>query len=72
MMKKNFIDYVAMIFVFVGALNWGLVGFFKFNLVTAIFGATTLTTIVYDIVGVAAVYLLIRCLFCCKKCCDKK
>lgn len=45
---------VALIFTIIGAINWGLVGFFDFNLVTAMFGnATTMTRIVYAIVGIA-------------------
>ena len=53
---------IAWILVIIGALNWGLMGFFNFNLVTAIFGEmtsmTSLTSIVYDLVGLSALYLL--------------
>jgi len=48
----------------VGALNWGLIGFFNFNLVTAIFGvsplggASTASRIVYAVVGLAGLAAL--------------
>lgn len=52
---------IAYIFVIVGALNWGLIGFFDFDLVELIFGEMTLMSkIIYDIVGLSAVvYLLL-------------
>jgi uncharacterized membrane protein YuzA (DUF378 family) len=41
--------------VIIGALNWGLIGFFKFNLVMKIFGgAPTVEQIIYALVGLAA------------------
>jgi len=52
-------DWVALILVIVGALNWGLVGFFSFDLVAALFGAmSALSRIVYSLVGLAAIYLI--------------
>jgi uncharacterized protein len=43
--------------IIVGGLNWGLVGLFNFNLVTAIFGeASMLSNIVFILVGLSAVY----------------
>lgn len=50
---------VTFLLVVVGALNWGLVGFFNFNLVSTIFGAGMLTNVVYDLVGLSAVYILV-------------
>lgn len=48
------IAYIAFILVIIGALNWGLIGFFKFDLVAAIFGQmTALSRIVYALVGVS-------------------
>ncbi|HSW65840.1 MAG TPA: DUF378 domain-containing protein [Bacillota bacterium] len=59
-MKLNTIDWVALALTIVGGLNWGLVGAFKFNLVDAIFGeASTLSRIVYVLVGLSAVYLVL-------------
>lgn len=49
------IQKVTLIFTIIGALNWGLIGFFNFNLVEALFGAqTTITNIIYAIVGICA------------------
>ena len=52
------LDVVAAGLVIVGALNWGLVGVAKFNLVTALFGNTILSSIVFTLVGLAGVYAL--------------
>ncbi len=43
----------------IGALNWGLVGFFNFNLVGLIFGGDTsaFARIIYAIVGLAAIWV---------------
>lgn len=60
MKNLNVVDWVALVLVVVGALNWGLVGVFSYNLVTALFGdATLLTNIVYDVVAVAGLYLAV-------------
>ena len=41
--------------IVVGALNWGLVGFFQFDLVAAVFGKKTAASrVVYALVGIAA------------------
>lgn len=59
MNKLNAIDWVAVILLAVGGLNWGLVGLFNFDLVAAIFGdMSALSRIVYAIVGICAVYVL--------------
>lgn len=53
------IDYIALILVVVGAVNWGLIGFFSFDLVRLIFGdMTMLSRIVYSLVGIAGLYSL--------------
>ena len=44
---------VCLFLTIVGALNWGLIGIFDFNLVSAIFGDTALTTIIYILVGIS-------------------
>ena len=47
---------IALVFTIIGAINWGLIGFFDFNLVTALFGdGSMLTRIVYMIVGIAGI-----------------
>lgn len=51
------IDVVAAVLVVVGALNWGLVGLFEFDLVATLFGAGNgLSRIVYSLVGFAGVF----------------
>ena len=59
MNKLNGFEWVALILVIIGGLNWGLVGFFNFDLVAAIFGnMSVLSRIVYALVGVSSVYIL--------------
>lgn len=51
------IDVVAYVLIIVGALNWGLIGFFNFNLVAALFGEmSTVSRIIYALVGLAGIY----------------
>ena len=53
------VNTVAEILVLIGALNWGLIGFFGFDLVAAIFGVGSfLSLITYDLVGLSALWLL--------------
>ncbi|MFA6780318.1 MAG: DUF378 domain-containing protein, partial [Paludibacteraceae bacterium] len=46
-------DTLALVLVIIGALNWGLIGLFSFDLVAALFGGQTalLSRIVYSLVG---------------------
>jgi uncharacterized protein len=50
------LDVVAIVLVIVGAINWGLVGLFNFNLVYFIFGTSFLANLVYVLVGAAGVW----------------
>ena len=51
------LDILATVLLLIGALNWGLVGFFGFNLVAAIFGETTaIARVIYAFVGLGALY----------------
>lgn len=43
---------ICLVFTIIGAIVWGLIGFFDFNLVTWIFGETMLSNIIYIIVGI--------------------
>lgn len=58
MKNLSTLDWVAMILLVVGGLNWLLVGLFSFNLVTLIFGAGLFAKIVYALVGLSAIYIL--------------
>lgn len=48
---------IALVLTIVGALNWGLIGFFEFNLVTSLFGDTNsvISRIIYSIIAIAGV-----------------
>jgi uncharacterized protein len=53
------INIVAKPLVFVGGLNWGLIGFFKYDLVQAIgngIGQTWFPPVIYGVVGLSAVF----------------
>lgn len=59
MVKKDTLDWIALILLIVGGLNWGLVGLFKFDLVNALFGwAPVIQNLIYIIVGIAAIYTI--------------
>lgn len=53
------LDITALVLVIIGAVNWGLIGFFRFDLVAALFGdLSTFSRIVYALVGIAGLYAL--------------
>jgi len=53
----NALDWTALTLMTIGALNWGLMGLFNFDLVASIFGQmTTMTRAIYTLVGIAALY----------------
>ena len=50
----NIVQKTALVLTVVGALNWGLIGLFNFDLVAAIFGSMTIVTrTIYTLVGIA-------------------
>ncbi len=53
-------NVVAMILVIIGAINWGLIGFFQWDLVAAIFGgqAAIVSRIIYALVGLAGLWCI--------------
>ena len=57
----RFLNIATLALVIVGALNWGLMGFFQFDLVAALFGGpdAAMSRIVYGLVGVAGLYQLV-------------
>ncbi len=62
MNKLNVLDWLFLILLIVGGLNWGLVGFLKFDLVATLFGDMSIVSrIVYDLVGISALYVLLTC-----------
>ena len=51
------LDAIVLTLVIIGAINWGLIGFFNFNLVNTLFGSVSwLTRVIYAVVGVAGIY----------------
>jgi uncharacterized protein len=52
------LDAVVTVLLLIGGLNWGLVGFFQFDLIAAIFGgqAAPVSRFIYAIVGLCALY----------------
>lgn len=53
------LDYFALTIVIIGAVNWGLIGFFSFDLVAWLFGSMSwISRIVYGLVGLCGLYLL--------------
>ena len=56
----NIVQKIALTFTIVGALNWGLVGIFNFNLVDALFGeGSVLSRIIYTIVAISGLINII-------------
>lgn len=64
MQKHSALDWIALLLVVVGGLNWGLVGLLKFDLVNWLFvqvlNVEILATIVYVLVALSALYVLIK------------
>jgi uncharacterized protein len=59
MSRLNPVSWISMALVTVGALNWGLVGLFNFNLVNALFGSIPIVeSAVYILVGIAALGMI--------------
>lgn len=59
MADKSIIDWIALVLVVVGGLNWGLVGLFNLDLVDLILGSIpVLQKIVYILVGLSALYTI--------------
>jgi uncharacterized membrane protein YuzA (DUF378 family) len=52
------VDTLALVLVIIGALNWGLIGLFEFDLVAAIFDGQTsaISRLIYGLVGLAGLY----------------
>lgn len=59
MKNLSTLDWVALVLVIIGGLNWGLIGFFGLDVLGNILGDTTgLSRIVYGLVGLSALYLV--------------
>lgn len=51
-------DRLALLLMIIGAINWGLIGIFQFDLVASIFGGQTglVSRVIYTLVGLAGIY----------------
>ncbi len=57
---KN-LEMLFTLMLIVGGINWGLVGIFNYNLVTTLLGdGSTMTKVVYGLVGVSALYQVMQ------------
>lgn len=53
------LDYFVLTIAIIGAINWGLIGFFDWNLVAALFGSMSLISrVIYGLVGLCGLYLI--------------
>lgn len=53
------LNIITLLLVIIGAINWGLIGFFQFNLIDTIFGVgTVFSRIIYAIVGICGLYAI--------------
>ena len=58
-MNNKGLDYLALTVAIIVAINWGLIGFFSFDLVAFIFGNMSwLSRIIYAVVGIAGLYII--------------
>ena len=67
------IRFIVLLLMVIGSLNWGLVGFFSYDLISDIFGGMAMTgaRVIFALVGLAGLYgigLLCRCCGCGCKC----
>ena len=59
-MERNWLDVVCLILIFIGAINWGLVGFFNLDLISVIFGnMSMISRIIFAVVGISGIYSLV-------------
>ena len=55
----NVLQKTALVFTIIGAINWGFIGLFNFNLVDAIFGAMSIISrIIYILVGISGLWAI--------------
>lgn len=58
-MKNRALDCLALTIAIIGAVNWGLIGLFSFDLVAFIFGNMSwFSRIIYALVGIAGLYII--------------
>ncbi|BCN31201.1 DUF378 domain-containing protein [Anaeromicropila herbilytica] len=51
------LDYIGLVLIIIGAINWGLIGFLNFDLVRVVFGdMTIISRIIYSVIGICGLY----------------
>ena len=60
-MDNRFLGWTCLTLVIIGAINWGLVGFFQFDLISAIFGGMSawVSRVIYALIGLAGLYSIV-------------
>ena len=52
----NILQKISLVLTIIGAINWGLIGLFNFNLVDSLFGVDSfLSMLIYILVGIAGI-----------------
>lgn len=68
--------FLILFLIVVGALNWGLWGFFQYNLVQDLFGESFLARVIYGVIGIAGLYgisfFFCRHIYSSSSCCCKE
>ena len=59
-MDNRYLNWICLTLLVIGAINWGLVGFFQFDLIAAIFGGMSswVSRVIYALIGLAGLYSL--------------
>ncbi len=58
-MNTKLLDNILLALIIIGAINWGLIGFFRFDLIAFLFGNMSwLTRIIYALVGIGGLYMI--------------
>ena len=58
-MNTKILDNILLALVIIGAINWGLIGFFSFDLVAFLFGTMSwFSRVIYALVGISGIYLI--------------
>ena len=59
-MRSRPLDWTALTLVIIGAINWGLIGLFRFDLIATLFGGmeSAISRVIYVIIGLAGLYCL--------------
>ncbi|MCL5094120.1 MAG: DUF378 domain-containing protein [Patescibacteria group bacterium] len=56
----KFWEWLAIILIIIGALNWGSIGFFRFDFVAFVFGTLSVVSrVIYAVIGLAGIYFII-------------